>query len=92
MFAPPNVKGWQQGTAWIDASSLLRRQLVAARVRQLDSTAADDPAAWLGVPQSAVRAECARVLLPSEPVQIDAAGLGEYELGQLLLDPVFQLA
>ncbi len=92
VFSPPNVKGWKQGPAWIDASSLLRRQLIASRVRQLDSTAADDPAAWLGVPTAQVRSECARVLLPSPPVQTDSANLGQYELGELLLDPVFQLA
>ena len=32
LFAPPNVKGWQIGTAWIDANTLLARKQAIARL------------------------------------------------------------
>ena len=37
LFAPPNVKGWPGGDAWIDAATILGRK------RWLERTFADDP-------------------------------------------------
>lgn len=32
LFAPPNVKGWPGGDAWIDSSTLLRRRQIVDRI------------------------------------------------------------
>jgi uncharacterized protein (DUF1800 family) len=35
LFAPPNVKGWPGGAAWIDSSTLLKRREFLARLAQM---------------------------------------------------------
>ena len=43
LFAPPNVKGWPGGDAWIDSSTLLKRREFMAK---LSSVGALNPALW----------------------------------------------
>jgi len=58
-FAPPNVKGWAGGDAWIDSATLLgRRQFVDRVFRGSDPMAAEAPmrvAAAAGAPGQALR-------------------------------------
>jgi uncharacterized protein (DUF1800 family) len=58
-FAPPNVKGWAGGDAWIDSATLLaRRQFVDRVFRGSDPMASEMPmrtAAQAGAPGQALR-------------------------------------
>jgi hypothetical protein len=45
LFAPPNVKGWPGGEAWINSTTLLaRKQFLAALARPARNTMMDDDA------------------------------------------------
>lgn len=43
LFAPPNVKGWPGGEAWINSTSLLARKQFVERLLRADAGAADAP-------------------------------------------------
>ena len=100
VFAPPNVKGWPGGEAWLDSRALLlRRQIVrqwsmARRPRKPLAQNLDfaikpwirqfEPVDW--------REAAQRLLLPLPPLRQPAAILSPIEIVQaLLLDPVYQL-
>ncbi|MCX7869788.1 MAG: DUF1800 domain-containing protein, partial [Terrimicrobiaceae bacterium] len=81
LFAPPNVKGWEGGKAWISATTLLARQrlaldlflpvppsLVPEEARQSPERLAAHAAGVLmpaGIPEQVVKAACSA--LASEP-------------------------
>ena len=86
LFAPPNVKGWPGGVAWINTGSLLARKQFLERVAhasapEMAPAAAGprrfDASEWLAAPSSAApldalqRAE--HVLLPLAPYTADVA-------------------
>jgi len=82
-FAPPNVKGWPGGNAWVDGQTLVARQrwlqgaVAAVRPEQL---------------RYATNADLIRAVMPREPVQRLPASAEAHELIELLVqDPVYQL-
>jgi uncharacterized protein (DUF1800 family) len=106
LFAPPNVKGWPGGTAWITTDSLLIRQNLLAR---LTGAAEGSAMAVAGrTPRRAVFFErwvrrlpagwddadgITALLLPIAPADgavLDRAGSGAL-VRRLLNDPVYQL-
>jgi uncharacterized protein (DUF1800 family) len=68
LFAPPNVRGWPGGTAWITSQSLLaRKQFLAAAVRPGDGAPA-------GFAPAAVMTEPAQDPLERRRAAIEALG------------------
>jgi uncharacterized protein (DUF1800 family) len=92
LFAPPNVKGWPGGDAWINSSTLLARQrFLAALSRRTPEGAAMQIAASAGH-----RIAIDDLLLPLPPVgDAVAEARAEREPAGLVraafLDPVYQL-
>lgn len=100
VFAPPNVKGWPGGEAWLDSRTLLlRRQIarqwsMARRPRKpLAQTLDFAIKPWVKQFEVADWREAAQqLLLPLPPLRQPAAILSPIEVVQaLLLDPVYQL-
>jgi hypothetical protein len=63
LFAPPNVKGWPGGEAWINSATLLGRKAFLERlfrVEELRAMAAGAMAADMGQPKGATRLPEAR--------------------------------
>ncbi|RYG71024.1 DUF1800 family protein, partial [bacterium] len=102
LFAPPNVRGWPGGDAWITTQSLLaRRQFVLTLSGQGPAVAAG-ARGRAAAPRLAStfgeRAEshapdwAARALLPRAPVAPAESGATPAErLQAALLDPAYQL-
>lgn len=87
LFAPPSVKGWPGGTAWLDSNTLLIRQQAMQRVAGAGERMASSTP--LGQGQAEALQER---LLPLPPV--DGLSLAENRAGllaKLLRDPVYQL-
>jgi uncharacterized protein (DUF1800 family) len=94
VFAPPNVKGWPGGTAWITSASLLQRQSIlrgAARSETMrDRLGPAGLASWLTADTTA--ADLPRHLLATDPVGVIDASANIQELAEsVLLDPAYQL-
>ena len=95
LFAPPNVRGWPGGEAWINSSSLLaRKQFIERLLRASEMNGMAqmhfDSSRWLAKYRdfSAVQL----VLLAMPPVHaVDESATGLPLLRSLLLDPAFQL-
>jgi uncharacterized protein (DUF1800 family) len=94
LFAPPNVRGWPGGDAWINSSTLLARKAFLARVTR--SMPAMAMATSSKAAASSKDDEWRHLLLPIPPVG-DAVteAMAEREpaavVRALLLDPVYQL-
>ncbi len=63
LFAPPNVKGWPGGEAWINSSSLLARKQFLDRLFR-----ADDPAGRMAPPPDAM-AQLPKQVVAADGVQ-----------------------
>jgi uncharacterized protein (DUF1800 family) len=101
LFAPPNVRGWPGGDAWINSATLLARKAFVARATHVSTistmqatgglTAAGDAADRLHASEA-----WQRVLLPLPAVgNAVAEALAEREpaavIRAAMLDPVYQL-
>lgn len=88
LFNPPNVKGWDGGTAWITTDTLLKRQQLIHRfVREADGMKARRlPETW----NQATEELWKLVLLPLPPAD-SPDGTPAQQLEAWLLDPVFQV-
>ena len=62
VFAPPNVKGWPGGEAWINSATLLARKQFLERLFRAQEMRAQ-PAMAAAVPNNAARERFARALL-----------------------------
>ncbi|MGF1592631.1 MAG: DUF1800 family protein [Kiloniellaceae bacterium] len=86
LFAPPDVKGWPGGTAWITGASLLDRQALVARITGDDRSGVamagtGDPAApraaafdrWVAALPARWQEAAAvtRLVLPIDPVDVE---------------------
>jgi uncharacterized protein (DUF1800 family) len=84
LFAPPNVKGWPGGDAWIDSATLLGRRQFVERVF------GDVKAAAIASGLDA--RDIDRLVLASAAAQPPAANVdGAARLRALVSDPVYQL-
>ena len=91
LFAPPNVRGWPGGDAWITSATLLAREQFIGRITRAASGATTN-----GATMKAKSGEWQRVLLALPPV---SAGVVEAvserdpaaELRAAMLDPVYEL-
>lgn len=84
-FAPPNVKGWPGGEAWINSATLLGRKQVVERL-----VANDDRMDRLRAAAGSEHID--RLVLALPPADAVPAGLvGVARLRRLAADPVFQL-
>jgi len=84
LFAPPNVKGWPGGDAWIDSATLLGRRQFVERV--FGDAKAMAAAARLDAQ------DIDRLVLASAAVEPPPAGAeGAARLRALVSDPVYQL-
>ncbi len=100
LFAPPNVKGWPGGEAWINTTTLLARKqfldrLTRAMERRLDQTHLDS-AAWVNALPGAgpaARARAAqRLLLATAPLQAPDLDADPPSLVRgMVLDAAYQL-
>ena len=87
LFAPPNVRGWPGGDAWINSATLAARQQFLARATRMSSMSAVD-----GAHAGALE----RLLLPLPPVgDAVAEAVAEREpaavIRAAMLDPVYEL-
>ncbi|HLX29010.1 MAG TPA: DUF1800 domain-containing protein [Casimicrobiaceae bacterium] len=90
LFAPPNVRGWPGGDAWITSATLLVREQFIGRVTR------EAWGAMTSEPMKAKSGEWQHVLLALPPV---SAGVAEAtaerdpaaELRAAMLDPVYEL-
>ena len=87
LFAPPNVRGWPGGDAWINTATLAARQQFLARVTRTSTMAAMD---------TAQASALARLLLPLPPAgDAVSEALNEREpagvMRAAMLDPVYEL-
>lgn len=82
LFAPPNVRGWPGGTAWITTQSLLaRRQFLQSIGRDVERVAETHPPGW-----------AEQRLLPTPPlVPAESGATPAARLTAVLLDPTFHL-
>ncbi|MEO9161617.1 MAG: DUF1800 domain-containing protein [Casimicrobiaceae bacterium] len=94
LFAPPNVRGWPGGDAWINSSTLLARKSFLARVTRAMPASAMAASSNGAAPSKGV--EWQHLLLPL-PAVGDAVveAMAEREpaavIRAALLDPVYQL-
>lgn len=85
LFNPPNVKGWQGGTAWIDSATLLNRQMVIAKITRAPGV----QQAMLAIPRTA---PLAKLLLPVPATETLPDTLeAPQRVSALLHDPAYQL-
>jgi uncharacterized protein (DUF1800 family) len=91
LFAPPNVRGWPGGDAWINSSTLVARKRFLAAVTREPATSAMRAGMSAGGPGAA-----AELLLALPPVS-DGVGEARAErepaafVRAALLDPVYEL-
>lgn len=75
LFAPPNVKGWPGGEAWINSATLLGRKAFLERVFRVEElrtmTAAGAMAADMGPPKGAARESGERFLRAMLELEFD---------------------
>jgi uncharacterized protein (DUF1800 family) len=102
LFAPPNVRGWPGGEAWINSTTLLaRKQFIERLLRATEMENRNrvvdnamqmhfDSTAWLANYRDFSAIQITLLAIP--PVQaVDESATGLSLLRSLLLDPVFQL-
>jgi uncharacterized protein (DUF1800 family) len=103
LFAPPNVKGWPGGEAWINSATLLRRKQLLERLfraQEMRPVAAPgraemdiyfDSERWLQ-PFANVDASLIKVVLAADPASsVVSTARGVQRLRELVLDPAYQL-
>ena len=73
LFAPPNVKGWQGGVAWINSTTLLGRKQLLERLFQDEGDRAMFAAAVSSVPMGAASAGRERLARAMAHVRFDPA-------------------
>jgi uncharacterized protein (DUF1800 family) len=85
-FAPPNVKGWPRGEAWINSATLLARKQMVERMLLND----DRMQGWSG--QSLPGPALERLVLATQPSQPPPDALsGMQRVRRLAVDPAYQL-
>jgi uncharacterized protein (DUF1800 family) len=102
LFAPPNVRGWPGGEAWINSTTLLaRKQFIERLLRATEMENRNrvvdnamqmhfDSTAWLANYHDFSAIQITLLAIP--PVQaVDDSATGLPLLRSLLLDPIFQL-
>jgi uncharacterized protein (DUF1800 family) len=73
LFAPPNVKGWPGGEAWINSSTLLaRKQLLERLFRDEDTSSPAGMMAASGVPMARANPLRERAMRAMDDVRFDA--------------------
>ena len=98
LFAPPNVRGWPGGEAWINSNTLLARKQFVDRLARSDAVVMElaltpaDPARGDSASAQLHLAAAQRLLLPiapqlPPPPEADAA----FAIRTTLLDPAYQL-
>ncbi|HXJ09104.1 MAG TPA: DUF1800 domain-containing protein [Burkholderiales bacterium] len=79
LFAPPNVKGWPGGDAWINSSTLLARKQFTERLLRVDEVRMRAPFSGR------------EDMLPLTLLALPAAARKSLDPRELVADPVYQL-
>ena len=87
LLAPPNVKGWPGGEAWISSRTLLARRQFVDRLSRVEEARTQDWLKPFDGRQEAVRT----VLLPMPPSNPMPAVQGLEMVRAIIADPVYQL-
>jgi len=74
LFAPPNVKGWPGGEAWINSASLLARKQFVERLFRADEMAAARPRMAQGMDGNSMEMAAAPAAAPGAPRRAAPAG------------------
>ena len=103
LFAPPNVKGWPGGEAWINSATLLRRKQLLERLfraQEMRPAVAPvraemdiyfDSERWLQ-PFADADARLIKVVLATDPASsVVSTAHGLPRIRELVLDPAYQL-
>jgi uncharacterized protein (DUF1800 family) len=103
LFAPPNVKGWPGGEAWITSSSLIARIQLLNQVTRAIESQANETTGMMASPYAHITkynlSEWQQLLLGREPIAYEKPGLTgnaslqqyDDELSAMLQDPAYQL-